>query len=125
MVYLLDTNSIIYFLQGYKELDPIFKKIREGKSTPLISVITKIELLSFPGITIKEEKQIRRLLDNFQIVESTIEIRKQFHLKIPDAIITVSCLLNKGILVTRDQKEFGKVKNLKILNPFSKDKATK
>ncbi|MDD5528596.1 MAG: type II toxin-antitoxin system VapC family toxin [bacterium] len=127
MLYFFDTNSIIYFLQGYTELDTIFENIKHGKTTPLLSLITKIELLSFPDLTAKEEMQIRKLLNNFEIVslndeivEETIKIRKQFHLKTPDAIIAASCIINKGILVTRDQKGFGKVKNLKFLNPFTK-----
>lgn len=129
MIYILDTNSIIYFLQGYKELDTIFNNIRERKVIPLISVITKIELLSFPDITSKEEIQIEELLNNFdiveleeEIIEQTIRIRKKFHLKIPDAIIAASALFNNGILITRNEKEFKKIEELKIINPFSRHK---
>lgn len=129
MIYILDTNSIIYFLQGYKELDSIFNNIRERKVIPLISVITKIELLSFPDITSKEEIQIKELLNNFdiveleeEIIEETVKIRRKFHLKIPDAIIAASTLLNKGILITRNEREFRKIKELKIINPFSRQK---
>ena len=125
MVYFLDTNSIIYFLKGAKELDAIFESISKGKDIPLISVITKIELLSFPGLTVNDEAQIKELLDNFEVIglsneiaEAAIKIRKQFHLKVPDAIIAASCLVNKGILVTRDKEGFGKIKAIRILNPF-------
>lgn len=125
MVYFLDTNSIIYFLQGYKELDTVFENIRKGKAIALISVITKIELLSFSDLTVREEIRIKELLDNLEvielsdeIIEETVKVRKQFKLKVPDAIIAASCLINKGILITRDHEGFRKVKNLKILNPF-------
>jgi predicted nucleic acid-binding protein len=127
-MYFLDTNSIIYFLQEYKELDPIFDRIAEGKAIPMISVITKIELLGFPDLGADEEKQIRELLDNFdvadlsdEIIEETIKIRKEHHLKIPDAIIAASCVVSKAILVTRDLEGFRRVRKLRILNPFAGD----
>jgi len=127
MVYFLDTNSIIYFLQGYKELTSVFENIERGKALPLISVITKIELLSFPDLTAKDEMRIKELFDNLEVIglsdeviEESVKVRKQFHLKVPDAIIAASCLVNKGVLVTRDKAGFRKVKNLKILDPFDK-----
>lgn len=59
MIYILDTNSIIYFLQGYKELDIIFENIRKRNIIPLISIITKIELLSFPNISPMKKNKLK------------------------------------------------------------------
>lgn len=94
-------------------------------AVPFISVVTKVELLSFPNITEKEEDQILELLQNFSVIPlddeitcESIKVRKKFRLKVPDAIIAASALIHKGTLVTRNEKEFKKVKELKILNPF-------
>jgi len=125
--YLLDTNSIIYFLQGYKELDMVFDKFVRGTAFPSISIITEIELLSFPKITSKEEKLILELLSNFRIyevdrniAEQTIKLRKQYLLKIPDAIIAATALQKGAVLVTRDEEHFKRIKGLVVLNPFKK-----
>ncbi len=97
--YLLDTNAIIYYLQGYKELDKIFEKFVAGIAIPMISIITEIELLSFPGITTKDERLIAKLLNNFQtfdvdkkISKETMRLKKQYAIKIPDAIIAATAL---------------------------------
>jgi hypothetical protein len=98
-----------------------------GTSTPVISIITEIELLGFPKITAKEEKLIRKLLSNFQIcyvdkeiASETIELKRQYSLKIPDAIIAATAIRNSAILVTRDEDDFQQIKGLAILNPFKK-----
>lgn len=125
MNYFLDTNAIIYFLQGYKELEQIFQDIRFGRVFPYVSVVTRIELLSFPDMTSAEERSLEQLLGNFNVVmlnddiiDETIKIRKRVRLKIPDAVIAASVTLYEGTLVTRNTREFKKVKGLKILNPF-------
>ena len=123
--YLLDTNSIIYYLQGYKELEKIFERFATGIATPMISIITEIELLGFPGITSKDERLITKLLTKFQafdvdkkISKETIELRRQYTIRIPDAIIAATALSKAAILVTRDEKDFKRIKHLDILNPF-------
>lgn len=128
MIFVLDTNSIIYYLQDKEALFPIFDKIKQGEIFPVISVITRIELLSFPKIIPEEENKIESLLFLFEIqniddniVEATVEIRKKYGLKIPDAIVAATALINDGTLVTRNEKDFKKVSGLKIINPFNQN----
>ncbi|MBA7476399.1 hypothetical protein ES707_11785 [subsurface metagenome] len=125
--YLLDTNSIIYYLQGYKVLDTIFERFVKGTAIPVISIITEIELLGFKEITTKEKRLITKLLSNFQVYEvnkeiadETIRIRKRYSLRIPDAIIAATAVIKEAILVTRDEAHFKKIKGLVTLNPFRK-----
>lgn len=91
----------------------------------MISIITEIELLGFPGITSKDERLITKLLTNFQVFDvekkiskETIKLRRQYTIKIPDAIIAATALNNEAILVTRDEEDFKRIKHLDILNPF-------
>jgi predicted nucleic acid-binding protein len=49
----------------------------------------------------------------------TADIRKQYNLKIPDAIIAATALINNLTLITRNTKDFEKVEGLKIIDPFS------
>jgi len=90
-----------------------------------ISVINKIELLGFAGITENEELKFQELINaadvldlDEDIVNSTIEIRKQYKTKLPDAIIAASALVNELTIITRNTKDFDKIEGLEVLNPY-------
>lgn len=51
---LLDSNIILYLLNGDKTLADFLQE-----KELFISIITEMELLSFSGISIKEQKQIQ------------------------------------------------------------------
>ena len=101
--YLLDTNAVIYLVNGRLALP-----LPEGKYS--ISIITEIELLSFAGMSDEEDRRIRDLLqvlDRVQLSDSvrdqTILLRRQNRMKLPDAIIAASALTQQAILLTNDQ----------------------
>lgn len=101
--YLLDTNAVIYLVNGRLALP-----LPEGKYS--ISIITEIELLSFAGISDEEDGRIRDLLqvlDRVQLSNSvrdqTILLRRKNRMKLPDAIIAASALTQQAILLTNDQ----------------------
>ena len=100
--YLLDTNTIIYAING---------KLVFPEENYIVSIVTEMELLSYSGITQTEETNIKSLLSNFCIVnitdavkEKTIEIRKKSNAKLPDSIICATAIATRAILITNDQK---------------------
>lgn len=60
--YVADTNAIIYLLLGKECMKPFFQKKLS------ISLITKMELLSFPRITDDEDAMIREYLKECDIL---------------------------------------------------------
>ena len=90
----IDTNIIIRAFKG----DNICINIINGK-IPVISVITEIELLSWPQLTEPDYNRLSSFvnecfvigLDN-KIKSEVINLRKQFGLKIPDAIIAATAI---------------------------------
>jgi len=46
------------------------------------------------------------------IILETIRIRQDYRIKIPDAIIAATCLVNNYQLITNNSKDFKKVKGL-------------
>ncbi|WP_184544848.1 PIN domain-containing protein [Mucilaginibacter sp. FT3.2] len=48
----------------------------------------------------------------------TVEIRKSFNLKLPDAIIAATAITSKLILISNDRDGFNKIPSLKLFNPF-------
>lgn len=86
---LLDTNIILYFLNGDETLLPIFEE-----KHVFISFVTEIELLGYSEFTISERSQIKELLSAFTIINinsdiktACIELKQSIRLKLPDAII--------------------------------------
>ena len=111
--FFLDTNAII---------DSINKKFKFPKHLYFISIITEMELLSFSKLTYNDEILLRQLLENFQIVnisdeikEKSIFIRKNYGIKLPDSIICASSIVEKAILIS-DDKQLKKIDNLKIVS---------
>ena len=51
------------------------------------------------------------------IIQETINIRKQYGLKIPDALIAATAMVYQLTLIADNDKDFLKVKNLKYINP--------
>ena len=100
----LDTNISLYHLGG-------------RLATPLpdgifhISIITEIELLSYPSLSPSEAEQIRDFLSKLSIVgiddsikNTTISLRKQYRLKLPDAIVAATTQSLNALLLTNDLK---------------------
>lgn len=63
------------------------------------SIINKIELLGFDNLTSDEEVRFTELIDaaniyelHSEIVSQTIEIRKKYKIKLPDAIIAATAI---------------------------------
>jgi len=100
---LLDTNVIIYFLQGINPYDSVlnqlFHFIEEGKFQAVISVITEAELLVGPikKDDIEALSRIKLLLHEFpnlkvipvsrQISQLAASFRAETNLALPDALI--------------------------------------
>jgi len=101
--YLLDTNAVIYLVNG-----SLAVPLPEGHYS--VSIITEIELLSFSGLSAIEEQKIRDLLlllDRVQLTDAVrdkaIVLRRKNKLKLPDAIIAASAVIRDAILLTNDQ----------------------
>jgi len=114
--FLLDTNAVLYVLNGDETLaDFLFEK------ELYISVISEMELLSYKNITDKEKNQIEHFLNDFLIINinekiksNTIEVKKSSNMKLPDSIIAATAISLKLPLVTSD-KHFKNVKNLDLI----------
>ncbi len=114
--FLLDTNIALYLLGG----DQVLAKVLDQKEV-FVSVISEMELLAYPGITVMETQRIKEFLKDCQILELTaeikefaIELRKTYNLKIPDAIVAASALQLNLPLLSADQV-FQRVKEINFV----------
>lgn len=103
--YVVDTNIALYLLGGNETVIQLLS----DKGLHL-SVITRMELLSFPGMVRSELPRIHAFLDAWpvedlhsRIEEEAIRLRSAYRLKLPDSIIAATAS-HLGIpLVTADK----------------------
>ncbi len=102
--FILDTNIVLYFLGGR-----LANPLPSGQY--FISVITEIELLSDPSLSPDEETKIIDFLNKISVVSIdneiknlTISLRKQYRLRLPDAIIAATAQSLNATLFTNDVK---------------------
>ncbi|WP_184543386.1 type II toxin-antitoxin system VapC family toxin [Mucilaginibacter sp. FT3.2] len=120
--YLTDTNTIIDYLENKLPQKSI--QLIDGIDIQL-SVISRMELLVWKNAT---ETQIN-FLNNFinasvvfdlseSVILKSIEIRKAYRLKLPDAIIAATAITNNLTLLTRNLSDFNKVTQLHCIDPY-------
>jgi predicted nucleic acid-binding protein len=125
MGYLLDTNTIINYLEasipsgGMQLLNTIVD------NEPVISIITKMEMLGYNFKSIEEQTTMETFINcssildlSSDIVNKTIAKRKSKRMKLPDAIIAATALVYSLTLITRNAKDFRSIEGLDIINPF-------
>jgi len=123
--YLLDSNTVIDYIAGLysgKAMQWLNQIIDEEI---VVSVITKIEVLSFDPdkddnypilVDFFETSTILELSDS--IVNKTIEIRQRQKIKLPDSVIASTALVNGLVLISRNTKDFRTISDLEVINPY-------
>jgi len=119
MRYCLDTNTAIYFLAGR-----LSEPLPEGEW--LISVITELELRSYPFATPDDERKVAEFLAQIPVVDLTPEvktltvaIRLEKQLKLPDAIVAATSQVTQATLLTNDNR-IARVSGVRCLVPALK-----
>ncbi len=100
----LDTNIALYYLGGRLAV-PLPNGLYHA------SIITEMELLSYPNLSPAAEQQIQNFLAQLlllgmdeSIKRMAIALRKQYRLKLPDAIIATTAQSLNALLLTNDLK---------------------
>ncbi|MCY7327970.1 MAG: type II toxin-antitoxin system VapC family toxin [Saprospiraceae bacterium] len=126
MKYLLDSNTIIYYMDG--TLTPhgfAFVLAAFQSQECAVSIISKIEVLGFPFPSETQMEKAEKLLASLpihaitdEVVEKTIEIRRSRKPKVADAIIAATAILQGLQLISRNEKDFKNLPGLDLINPF-------
>ena len=122
MVYLIDTNVVIYYFNGLTQDEKLHDVITKSFN---ISVITKIEFLGWVEFLndadlYSQAKEFISYANVFEldedIAEQTIALRQRFKTKTPDAIIAATALINNLTVVTNNSDDFNRlgVKNFSV-----------
>jgi predicted nucleic acid-binding protein len=100
----IDTNIALYHLGG-RLTAPLPSGLYHA------SIITEMELLSYPNLSQAEEEEIQNFLTQLLLISidepiklMAIALRKQHRLKLPDAIIAATAQSLNALLLTNDLK---------------------
>ncbi len=106
--FLLDTNAIVSLLAGNRKL----LKLLDNADYVGISVISYLEFLAFDDLSDSDRTCFASFCERIEIVtlsheenemiEQTLALRRDYRLKLPDAIIGATALSRNAFLVTND-----------------------
>ncbi|MHB9147564.1 MAG: type II toxin-antitoxin system VapC family toxin [Candidatus Amoebophilus sp.] len=121
--YLIDSNVLIDYAasrlpeEGISFIEHIFN------TDFLISVITKIEVLGFNEIPAKMKSMedfvsTATVLPLDELVTSrVISLRREYKIKLGDAIIAATALTYDLTLITRNTVDFNNIKGVQVIDP--------
>ncbi|MDR2233010.1 MAG: type II toxin-antitoxin system VapC family toxin [Tannerella sp.] len=123
--YLIDSNVLIDYMaaiipvKGSDFVENMFD------TQFLISVVTKIEVLGYNDLphkmtALRNFVSLSEILPlNETVTEKTIELKRSFRkMKLGDAIIAATALVDNLILITRNVDDFKFIPSLAVLNPY-------
>ena len=122
--YLIDTSGVIKYLNITFPPDGInFLNIILEKES-VISFISEIELQAWDPVDPDDMKIYHSFISKSivfgvkdDVIKETIRIRKTYKLKLPDALIAATAIINDMILIADNDKDFAAVDELKYINP--------
>jgi len=125
-MYLIDTNMLIYYTNGSipdafrPKMDQILAESFQ------VSIITKLEYLGWQGFDSASYSKAEQFIEYADIIhidseieKQTIHLRRKQKIRLADAVIAATSLVNELTLLTRNQDDFSDIARLSILNPFN------
>ena len=107
---LLDTNIVLYLLNGEETLIPLL-----DEKNLFLSFITQLELLGNRNLNSDDILKIKQFISECTVIditpgikEYTISVRQKYSIKLPDCIILATSLWLNMPLITADQ-DFKKI----------------
>jgi len=121
VTYLIDTNILIDHLRGDAQATKFLTDIETGRAKGCVSVLTEYELLSVPHLQASEAREIERLLAlmprlaiTSRVARLAAEFRRRYNTDIADALIAATARIRSATLVTRNVKDFQRIKGLRL-----------
>ena len=102
----------------------------EGKNlltsiSPEISIVTNVEIFATLGISDRESLLLKKFVSiafvhafTTDLLQNTIDIRQNYKIKLPDAIIAATALTYGLILISRNTKDFKGIEGLQLIDPY-------
>lgn len=122
--FILDTSAVIKYVKGSLSSSGMDLLNRVIEDEPTISIVSRIELLSWKPPVESDLDLFHLFVNNSNhipltesIILKSIEVRREYKLKLPDAIIASTALVLNRTLLADNDLDFLRVPNLKYINP--------
>ncbi|KKU57528.1 MAG: Nucleotide binding protein [Parcubacteria group bacterium GW2011_GWA2_47_12] len=122
-MFVFDTNILIYYAAGEERVVSFLNEHQH--SIFYIPSIVAAEFLSYPLITESSVNAFREFVYqttminlDFSLAEHAAVLRRTHRVKLMDAVVAATALAINATLVTRNTRDFKKISELRILNPF-------
>ena len=123
MNYLLDTNFVINYFKGIFSDDAAKFTDSVINYLTYVSVITRMELLSWQSLKPKDEEVIKEFIFDStvfsleeNIITKMILLRRTNKIKLPDAIIAATVIVHNLQLITHNLKDFKNIPELIVVD---------
>jgi predicted nucleic acid-binding protein len=121
-MYVLDTKAIIYHFKGEQKVEAFILDKFAGREVLVVPTIVVTEFLSYFEADETDVRRLKELLNYVEVSSLTLAIaelagklRKQFKMSLGDSVIAATAFSLGASLVTRNVKDFKKVKGLNIV----------
>ncbi len=122
--YLIDTNILIYHTNGSEVVLDFLIELTDESSLN-ISILTKIEFLGWDKHTPEGFEKCKKLIESAnvypldeEVANKAIELKRKVNIKLSDAVIGATALVNDLKLATRNVDDFEMLEELNLVNPF-------
>ncbi len=121
-MYVLDTNILIYYANGDHAVGSFFERALRERNEMAIPTIVVVEFLAYPKVRPGERMLLASLLGMLDLIPLDYDqalvasrVRSTYGLKLADSVIAAAALTPGSTLVTRNARDFKKVRGLTIL----------
>jgi len=121
-MYTVDTNIVIYHANGDQAAHDFLFSQFEQDTPCFLSTISVVEFFSFAALTADAKKAFALLFPYFRIVVvdyslslAAAKLRRNYALKLGDAVIAATAILTSSTITTRNVRDFRKIPGLPIL----------
>ena len=120
--FLMDSNVVIDYFGN--KLPPKATSLIDNLPA-VISVITRLEILGWYNATSEQLNKLQNFVEQSVVyslsevvIQQTISLRQQHHIRLPDAIVAATALTENKTLITRNVNDFKNIPGLNLLNPW-------
>ena len=121
---ILDTNIFIDHLRGYAPAIQFFSSLSNEEIC--FSAITESELFAGSINSIPEKRELLlQFLEQWEkinvdnpLAAQAGDLSREYKMEIPDANIAATALQESSVLITKNIKDFQKIKGLKVISPY-------
>lgn len=121
-MYVLDTNILIHYGNQEPEVKRVVESWIAKGELLTTSTIAEAELLSWPELAPEDiyiANRVLRTVEIFPVDSSTARraalYRRTYHTPLTDALIAATAFIYNAPLVTRNTKDFSKIREIEVL----------